>query len=157
MLVAVVLVLSEAVLVLVIDVSMLLRDTIEFHRHPGQHRDDPIEYPIHRGSLEGPSNEVDREPVNVEPFIVKRFARSSRLVSITSTVAGATEHEHEFLDARTCFSPECQGENKCFEDIFVCFGVRITLSGLLILTEIDFQKSIHLGLPCQPIAKHQVR
>ena len=41
----IVLVLSEAVFVIVIDVSMNLRaglrDTIEFHRHSGQHRDDP--------------------------------------------------------------------------------------------------------------------
>ena len=47
------LVLSKAVLVIVIDVSMTLRaglrDTIEFHRHSGQHRDDPIAHPFHRG------------------------------------------------------------------------------------------------------------
>jgi hypothetical protein len=40
-----VLVLSTAVLVIVIDVSIIRRnrlgDTIEFHRHPSQHRHDP--------------------------------------------------------------------------------------------------------------------
>ena len=49
------LVLSEAVLALVIDVSMVLRagfgDTIEFHRHPSQHRDDPMQHRFHRSII----------------------------------------------------------------------------------------------------------
>tara|TARA_A100000171_G_scaffold52160_1_gene69319 strand:+ start:513 stop:722 length:210 start_codon:yes stop_codon:yes gene_type:complete len=43
-----VLVLSEAVLVLVIDVRMVSRGTIGFHRHSGQHHNGPIEDRIHR-------------------------------------------------------------------------------------------------------------
>lgn len=42
------LVLSEAVLVLVIDVRMVSRGTIGFDRHSGQHHNGPIEDGIHR-------------------------------------------------------------------------------------------------------------
>jgi hypothetical protein len=46
-----VLVLSAAVLVIVIDLSIirraLLGDTIEFHRHPSQHRHDPVQHHFH--------------------------------------------------------------------------------------------------------------
>ncbi len=50
-----VLVLSVAVLVIVIDLSIVLRawlgNTIEFHRHPSQHRHDPVPHRFHRSII----------------------------------------------------------------------------------------------------------
>jgi hypothetical protein len=43
------------VLVIVIDRSIIrcnqLGDTIEFHRHPSQHRDDPVQHRLHRNII----------------------------------------------------------------------------------------------------------
>jgi hypothetical protein len=50
-----VLVLSAAVLVIVIDPSIirraLLGDTIESHRHPSQHRHDPVQHRFNRSII----------------------------------------------------------------------------------------------------------
>ncbi len=49
------LVLSLAVLVIVIDLRIIgcarLGDTIEFHRHPSQHRRDPVQHRFHRSII----------------------------------------------------------------------------------------------------------
>ena len=49
------LVLSAAVLVIVIDLSIirraLLGDTIELHRHPNQHRHHPVQHRFHRSVI----------------------------------------------------------------------------------------------------------
>jgi len=51
-------VLSEAVLVIVIDGSRLLPaglcNTSEFHRHASQHRDDPMQHRFHRITILNP-------------------------------------------------------------------------------------------------------
>ena len=84
----IVLVLSKAVLVIVIDVSMNLRaglrGTIEFHRHSGQHRDDPIEHPFHRGIV------LNFDSVGPQQHALDGGTRQAdiRLVSITITTWG---------------------------------------------------------------------
>jgi hypothetical protein len=87
----VVLVLSAAVLVIVIDVSIIrcnrLGDTIEFHRHPSQHRHDPVEHRFHRSII------LNLDAFGRQQYILNRSTlqgRTSCNVQKSSTIFEAT-------------------------------------------------------------------
>ena len=100
-------------------------DTIEFHRHLGQHRDDPIGHPFHRGIV------LNVDSVGPQQHVLDGGTRQAdiKLVSITSTstVAGATEHEHEFL----MHSPGGRGQHTLQSKHFVAHLVPILVSRLV--------------------------